>query len=149
MSDNNSGDNQNQAVLAQAFPQLDAPVNDTAVPGRPETGGHLQVVAKPGEAAANTTASVPMPRPVPPTGLGMLADVPFTLAFEVGRQNITVQQLMTLARGSILPLQNVFVDTIEVKVSGRIVARAEAVSLKKRVGIRINEIAVPSGMESK
>jgi len=149
MSDNNSGDNPNQAVLAQAFPQLDTPTNDAAVQGRPETSSHLQVVPNPGEVVANATAAVPVPQSAPPTGLGMLTDVPVTLAFEVGRQNITVQQLMTLARGSILPLQNIFVDSVEVKVSGKIVARAEAVSLKKRVGIRINEIAVPSSMESK
>ena len=149
MSDNNSGDNQNQAVLAQAFPQLDTPTTEAAVQGRTEASSHLQVVPNPGEAVANATAAVPVPQAAPPTGLGMLTDVPVTLAFEVGRQNITVQQLMTLARGSILPLQNIFVDSVEVKVSGKIVARAEAVSLKKRVGIRINEIAVPSSMESK
>jgi|GEM_PF-2225263 len=149
MSDNDSGDNQSQAVLAQAFPQLDIPATEAATQGRPDSASHLQVVPKPGEVVANSTAAVPVSQAGQQSGLGMFMDVPVTLAFEVGRQDITVQQLMTLARGSILPLQDVFVDSVEVKVSGKIVARAESVSLKKRVGIRINEIAVPSGMESK
>ncbi|MBT8146004.1 MAG: FliM/FliN family flagellar motor switch protein [Gammaproteobacteria bacterium] len=149
MSDNNSGDNQNAAVLAQAFPQLDTSSTDAAGQGRQDAGSHLQVVPPPGGAATSTAAAVPVPQAGQQSELGMFTDVPVTMAFEVGRQNITVQQLMTLARGSILPLQDIFVDSIEVKVSGEIVARAEAVSLKKRVGVRINEIAVPSSMGSK
>ena len=149
MSDNNSGDNQGEAVLAQAFPQLDSPPDEAAGRGRSETGSHLQVVPKPGEGAATPATTVPVPQAGLRSGLAMYTDVPVTLAFEVGKQNITVQQLMTLARGSILPLQNVFVDSIEVKVSDRTVALAEAVSLKTRVGVRINEIVVPANMESK
>ena len=149
MNDNNSGDSQNPEVLAQAFPQLDTLSSEAAGQGRPDTGSHLQVVPKPGEAVTTTTAAVPMQQAGSQHLLGMFSDVPVTLAFEVGRQNISVRQLMTLARGSIVPLQDVFVDSIEVKVSGIVVARAEAVSLKKRVGIRINEITLPSSMDSK
>ena len=149
MSDKKVMDGQDQAVLAQAFPQLETPSNNVAQQPRPDPASHLQVVPAPGEAASNQPAPVPAPQGGVTPALAMFADVPVMLTFEVGRQPITVQQLMMLARGSVLPLQNVLVDLIEVKVSDITVARAEAISLKKKVGIRINEIIVPANLDKK
>jgi len=149
MSEKNATGSQDAAVLAQAFPQLDGAGSDAGGQPRAGTAGHLQAVPSPAGKPGEAKVPVPVSGSAPMQKLSWFGDIPVTLVFEVGRQDVTVQQLMTLNRGSILQLQDVFVDSIDVKVGDRKIASAEAVSLKKRVGVRISEIAVPSDLESR
>ncbi|MEZ5490682.1 MAG: FliM/FliN family flagellar motor C-terminal domain-containing protein [Gammaproteobacteria bacterium] len=146
MNGSNTGEGQSPAVLAQAFPQLGNGSSEAGAAGS-RSGEH-------------TLKAVPAPAPVPAqsmavaksestAGLERFWNVPVTLRFEVSYQSITVQQLMSLTRGSIVPLQDVYVDSIKVKVEDRTIARAEAVSLKKRYGMRVSEISVPNGTRSR
>lgn len=146
MSGSNTGESQDPAVLAQAFPQLGNGGSEASAAGT-RSGDHtLKAVPTPTPAPAPVPAhSVALTTAETTAGLERFWNVPITLSFEVGYQNITVQQLMSLTRGSIVPLQNVYVDSIKVKVEGQTIARAEAVSLKKRYGMRVSEVAVPNG----
>lgn len=88
--------------------------------------------------------------PTIPSGgypLEKFLDVPVTLVFEVGRTQITIGDLMELNRGSYLPLGNMMVDVIDVRVNERIIAFGEAISLNQRYGVRFGELETVLGLE--
>lgn len=140
-------DNPEQAALSQAFPQLEStskePEENTgteqATGPRPVPVNNLELV---NSGSRELT-------PVIGTGLdlGVLSDVPVTLVFEVGTQRISLPQLMELSRGSIIPLPNVYVDSIDVKVSDKTIAKAETINLKQRYGVRLSELVIPTKAE--
>jgi flagellar motor switch protein FliN len=75
----------------------------------------------------------------------LLHDVPLELAVELGRITLNLSDLAArLGPGSIIPLNKTTGDKLDVRVNGRLVARAEAVAVGERCGIRIVEI-VSSG----
>ena len=76
-----------------------------------------------------------------------MGDVPVTLTFEVGRTVITIKQLMELCKGSFVELRNISVDTIDVRVSGQIIAMAEAIGLQQWYGIRMGEVEIPPALD--
>ncbi len=145
VSTSDTGQTQDPEVLAQAFPQL----GGNASTNRGHKGGsgeaRLQAVPAPPASAPGSGTTLPVPSQAPTSALDRFWNVPVSMTFEVGRENITVQHLMTLSRGSIVPLKNVYVDSVKVKVGERTIARGEAISLKNHIGIRINEVVVPPG----
>ncbi|HKE13350.1 MAG TPA: FliM/FliN family flagellar motor switch protein [Kofleriaceae bacterium] len=71
----------------------------------------------------------------------LLHDVPLELAVELGRITLNLSDLAArLGPGSIIPLNKTTGDKLDVRVNGRLVARAEAVAVGERCGIRIVEI---------
>lgn len=83
--------------------------------------------------------------PKPPTDersfQRMLSDVPLELAVELGRVSMNLADLASrLGPGSVIPLNKMTGDKLDVRVNGRLVARAEAVAVGERTGIRIVEI---------
>ncbi|HTE54159.1 MAG TPA: FliM/FliN family flagellar motor switch protein [Kofleriaceae bacterium] len=71
----------------------------------------------------------------------LLHDVPLELAVELGRVTLNLGELAArLGPGSIIPLNKSTGEKLDVRVNGRLVARAEAVAVGERCGIRIVEI---------
>ncbi len=71
----------------------------------------------------------------------LLHDVPLELAVELGRITLNLGELAArLGPGSIIPLNKSTGEKLDVRVNGRLVARAEAVAVGERCGIRIVEI---------
>ena len=144
MTDETINDNPEPGVLTQAYPQLEASPTDAVAQDRPGNKNELQPVPmQTMELVKNP------PRDLTPIGvpnLGLLSDIPVTVVFEVGNQKISLPQLMELARGSIVPLPNIYVDSIDVKVSGTTIAKAETINLKQRYGVRLSELVIPPGM---
>jgi len=95
-------------------------------------------------AISNSKAMVPAIAPTALT-LNSMLDVPIPIVFEVGRTEISIAHLMELRQGSFIDLRNVSVDVIDVLVDEKIIAEAEAISLRQRYGVRISEIIhIPS-----
>ena len=92
---------------------------------------------------ANPTPNVPVATTRNKVELSVLGDVPLTLVFEVGQTSITIAQLMKLCRGSFISLKHAAVDSIEVKVTGQVIAKAETITMGNHYGIRISEIEIP------
>ena len=78
----------------------------------------------------------------------LLSDVPLNLAVELGRVSMNLADLASrLGPGSIIPLNKMTGDRLDVRVNGRLVARAEAVAVGERTGIRIVEIVHSGDVE--
>ncbi len=70
----------------------------------------------------------------------LLLDVPLEVAVELGRTRMTIQELLSLSPGSVVELDKVAGEPLDIVVNGRLVARGEAVVVNDKFGIRITDI---------
>jgi len=75
--------------------------------------------------------------------LDMLLDVPLDVNVELGRTRMTIQDLLQLGPGSVIELDKVAGEALDILVNGRLVARGEAVVVNDKFGIRITDIVSP------
>ena len=95
--------------------------------------------------ASSSTPSQEQPSSAMPSFQDLLHDVPLELSVELGRVTLNLSKLASrLGPGSIIPLNKLTGDKLDVRVNSRLIARAEAVAVGERCGVRIVEI-VSSG----
>ena len=75
--------------------------------------------------------------------LDMLLDVPLEVNVELGRTRMTIQDLLQLGPGSVIELDKVAGEALDILVNGRLVARGEAVVVNDKFGVRITDIVSP------
>ncbi len=75
--------------------------------------------------------------------LDLIMDVGVTVALEVGRARITVRDLLQLTQGSIVELDRLAGEPLDVLVNGVRVARGEVVVVNEKFGIRLTEVVPP------
>jgi flagellar motor switch protein FliN len=75
--------------------------------------------------------------------LDMLLDVPLEVNVELGRTRMTIHDLLQLGPGSVIELDKVAGEALDILVNGRLVARGEAVVVNDKFGIRITDIVSP------
>lgn len=72
--------------------------------------------------------------------INMLVDIPVRVTAELGRTNMTVKQILELERGSVIELDRIAGDPIDLFVNDHLIARGEVVIVDDNFGIRITEI---------
>lgn len=72
--------------------------------------------------------------------LDMIMDVPVTLAMEFGRTQISIKQLLQLKQGSVVELDRLASEPLDIYVNGTLVARGEVVVVNDKFGIRLTDI---------
>lgn len=77
---------------------------------------------------------------VPTRRLDLLLDVPLEVTVELGRSRMTIQDLLALSPGSVLELDKVAGEPLDIVVNDRLIARGEAVVINDKFGIRITDI---------
>ncbi len=88
-------------------------------------------------------ASFAQLNPAGPTGalpLGSLLDVTVTLTAELGRTTITLAEVLRLGAGSVVPLDRLASEPVEITARGVLLARGEVVVVDDRFAVRIKEI---------
>jgi flagellar motor switch protein FliN len=76
--------------------------------------------------------------------LELLLDVPLDLSVELGRTRMTIQDLLGLGPGSVIELDKIAGEPLDILVNGRLVARGEAVVVNDKFGVRITDIVSPA-----
>lgn len=76
--------------------------------------------------------------------LDLLLDVPLELSVELGRARMSIQDLLNLSPGSVIELDKIAGEPLDLLVNGRLVARGEAVVVNDKFGVRITDIVSPS-----
>lgn len=86
------------------------------------------------------------PAPVPAAGrnMGLLMDVPLAVTVELGRTRMTVQQVLELERGSVIELDRIAGEAVDVFVNDRLIAHGEVVVVDDKFGVRITKIVSDS-----
>ena len=75
--------------------------------------------------------------------LDFLLDIPLQVTVELGRTSILIKELLQLGQGSVLELDKLAGEPLEVLVNGKLVARGEVVVVNEKFGIRLVDITSP------
>ncbi|MBU2739096.1 flagellar motor switch protein FliN [Acidithiobacillus sp. ATCC 19703] len=102
-------------------------------------------------ASAKTATPVPMPelQASRSTGtqaqnLDMILDIPVTLSVELGKTKIQIRNLLQLAQGSVVELERLAGEPMDVLVNGYLIAQGEVVLVNDKFGIRLTDIVSPA-----
>ena len=76
--------------------------------------------------------------------LELLLDVPLDLSVELGRTRMSIQDLLNLSPGSVVELDKIAGEPLDILVNDRLIARGEAVVVNDKFGVRITDIVSPS-----
>jgi flagellar motor switch protein FliN/FliY len=76
--------------------------------------------------------------------LDLLLDVPLDIAVELGRARMSIQDLLALGPGSVIELDKIAGEALDILVNDRLVARGEAVVVNDKFGVRITDIVSQS-----
>jgi flagellar motor switch protein FliN/FliY len=82
--------------------------------------------------------------PPPERRMDLLLDVPLDLSVELGRARMTIQDLLGLGPGSVIELDKIAGEALDILVNDRLVARGEAVVVNDKFGVRITDIVSQS-----
>ena len=101
-------------------------------------------------------AAAPSPAPIfsqladrKPTAEGqndidMILDIPVQLTVELGRTRIPIKHILQLAQGSVVELEAMAGEPMDVLVNGYLIAQGEVVVVNDKFGIRLTDIVTPS-----
>ncbi len=77
-------------------------------------------------------------------GIDLLLDIPLEVAVEVGRSRILVRDLLQLQEGSLIELDKLAGEPLDLYVNSRLIARGEAVVVNDKFGLRLTDVVSPS-----
>ncbi|KAF0813057.1 Flagellar motor switch protein FliN [Andreprevotia sp. IGB-42] len=76
--------------------------------------------------------------------IDMILDIPVTLTVELGRTKIAIRSLLQLAQGSVVELDGLAGEPMDVLVNGCLIAQGEVVVVNDKFGIRLTDIITPA-----
>jgi len=76
--------------------------------------------------------------------LNMILDIPVQLTVELGRTRIPIKHILQLAQGSVVELEALAGEPMDVLVNGFLIAQGEVVVVNDKFGIRLTDIVTPS-----
>ncbi|MDQ2928997.1 MAG: flagellar motor switch protein FliN [Pseudomonadota bacterium] len=128
----------------QSAAPADAAAADwAAVDGRTETASEVH-------AAADQVSPASFATFAPTTGstagndINMILDIPVQLTVELGRTRIPIKNILQLAQGSVVELEAMAGEPMDVLVNGYLIAQGEVVVVNEKFGIRLTDIVTPS-----
>ncbi|HSP58482.1 MAG TPA: flagellar motor switch protein FliN [Halomonas sp.] len=155
--DQNVGDDDWAAAMSEQHDSDDAPGDDedpwAAAMAEQEqvASGEAQEAALPSKPSTAKAAGDKVFRPLEQSGPGgasrdleMVMDIPVKLSVELGRTRITIKQLLELAQGSVIELDGLAGEPMDILINGYLIAQGEVVVVDDKYGIRITEIITPS-----
>ena len=82
-----------------------------------------------------------------PTNIDLLMDVSLRVSVELGRTRMQLAQILELQHGSVIELDRLAGDPVDIFVNDCIVARGEVVIVDDKFGVRITEMVSSKGMK--
>ena len=91
-------------------------------------------------AACRANAPVSLDGP----NLDVILDIPVSISMEVGNTDITIRNLLQLNQGSVIELDRLAGEPLDVLVNGTLIAHGEVVVVNEKFGIRLTDVISPS-----
>jgi flagellar motor switch protein FliN/FliY len=137
MTDNTSsgGDMDDWASALAEQTAASAPAPQASAPAPVAAPAGAQVFQPLHNTAAGAAGSVDIER---------ILDVPVQLMAEIGRTRITIKNLLQLSQGSVVELDGLAGQPLDVLINGYLIAQGEVVVVKEKYGIRLTDIVTPS-----
>ena len=80
----------------------------------------------------------------PGNDINMILDIPVQLTVELGRTRIPIKHILQLAQGSVVELETLAGEPMDVLVNGYLIAQGEVVVVNDKFGLRLTDIVTPS-----
>ena len=122
-----------QSVMAQQ------PMMDMA----PNYGAQAKVDANVPVQPAQFTPLNSVPVQVNDANIGLILDVPLQVSVELGRTRKSIKEILELSNGSIVELDRLAGEPVDIKVNGKLLAKGEVVVIDENFGVRITDIVSP------
>lgn len=106
-----------------------------------ETADNLKTAEFQEFAASN---EVPKSGSADDVNLDVILDVPVTISMEIGRTQVNIRNLLQLNQGSVVELDRLAGEPMDVLVNGTLVAHGEVVVVNEKFGIRLTDVISPS-----
>jgi len=151
MSDdeNNNGDDVNQDAMSDEWA---AAMEEAGETGDNSEDDWAAAMAEAGETESDTSAmaldelqdeSLPLTNADNPD-LDVILDIPVTISMEVGSTAITIRNLLQLNQGSVIELDRLAGEPLNVLVNGTLIAHGEVVVVNEKFGIRMTDVISPA-----
>ncbi|MEP7205438.1 MAG: flagellar motor switch protein FliN [Casimicrobiaceae bacterium] len=88
--------------------------------------------------------SAGVPADTPTHDIQLVLDIPVQLTVELGRTKIPIRHILQLAQGSVIELDGLAGEPMDVLVNGCLIAQGEVVVVNDKFGIRLTDIITPS-----
>ena len=111
-------------------------VSESADSANEASNSGVQAVVHPEIDASNVSVG-------PGADISMILDIPVTLSMEIGQTRISISELLKLGKDSVIELQRMADEPMDVLVNGTLVAHGEAVVVGERFGIRLTDVISP------
>ncbi|OAT36718.1 flagellar motor switch protein FliN [Proteus myxofaciens] len=76
--------------------------------------------------------------------INLIMDIPVKLTVELGRTKMTIKKLLSLSQGSVVSLDGLAGEPLDILINGYLIAQGEVVVVSDKYGIRITDIITPS-----
>lgn len=103
------------------------------------------------EPQAGSVLSGDAPRPfssaagdAPAWDINMVLDIPVQLSVELGRTKVSIKHILQLGQGSVVELDALAGEPMDVLVNGYLIAQGEVVVVNDKFGIRLTDVVTPS-----
>lgn len=84
------------------------------------------------------------PRAPDEVNLDVILDIPVTISMEIGRTRINIRNLLQLNQGSVVELDRLAGEPLDVLVNGTLIAHGEVVVVNEKYGIRLTDVISPA-----
>ncbi len=78
------------------------------------------------------------------TNLDVILDIPVTLSMEIGRTELPIHNLLQLNQGSVVELDRLAGEPLDVLINGTLIAHGEVVVINEKFGIRLTDVISPA-----
>ena len=135
--------------MTQTMPQQDVPVQNTTAQTAPQQGMPMQNMGMPygygmPDVNVSPAAFQPFSTDVNPLtqkeNIELIKDVPLEVTVELGRTTKSIKDILEFAPGTIVELNKIAGESVDVLVNGKYVAKGEVVVIEESFGVRITEI---------
>ncbi len=109
----------------------------------PATTGAPQPGASPAAPVFEQLSAAGQP-PATASDIDRILDIPVQLTVELGRTKLAIKSLLQLAQGSVVELDGMAGEPMDVLVNGCLIAQGEVVVVNDKFGIRLTDIITPS-----
>ncbi len=137
-----------QEAAEQATDQPDSEsegdVTPDAAPTGDDTSGDVITGAQAAEATVFKEFSGENTLSNNPNDIDLILDIPVQLTVELGRTKIAIKNLLQLAQGSVVELDGLAGEPMDVLVNGCLIAQGEVVVVNDKFGIRLTDIITPA-----
>ena len=74
------------------------------------------------------------------TSKNLVMDIPVSLSVELGQTQMEVREVLNLGAGSVIELNKLQEEPVDLRINGRLIARGEVVLIKNNLAVKISEL---------